>query len=43
MVQALDIVVVKELLGHAEISTTMIYVHSDAERKQNAIDVIDNY
>lgn len=41
--KGVDIVVVKELLGHAEISTTMIYVHSDAERKQNAIDVIDNY
>lgn len=41
--KGVDIVVVKELLGHASITTTMIYVHSDAERKQNAIDVIDNY
>lgn len=41
--KGVDIVVVKELLGHADISTTMIYVHSDAKRKQNAIDIIDNY
>jgi integrase len=38
-----DIVVVKELLGHASISTTMIYVHSDVERKTNAINLIDSY
>ena len=41
--KGVDIVVVKELMGHANISTTMIYVHSDAERKKNAINIIDNY
>ncbi len=41
--KGVDIVVVKELLGHSSINTTMIYVHSDAERKKNAINVIDNY
>ena len=41
--KGVDIVVVKELLGHASITTTMIYVHSDAERKMNAINLIDTY
>lgn len=41
--KGVDIVVVKELLGHASITTTMIYVHSDAERKRNAINLIDTY
>ena len=41
--KSVDIVVAKELLGHANISTTMIYVHSDAERKTKAIDIIDAY
>ena len=39
----IDIVVAKELMGHADISTTMIYVHSDADRKKNAINEIDDY
>lgn len=39
----IDIVVAKELMGHADISTTMIYVHSDADRKKNVINVIDDY
>ena len=39
----IDIVVAKELMGHADISTIMIYVHSDADRKKNAINVIDDY
>ena len=39
----IDIVVAKELMGHADISTTMIYVYSDADRKKNAINVIDDY
>ena len=41
--KGIDIVVVKELLGHADIKTTMMYVHSDEERKICAIDVIDSY
>lgn len=41
--KGVDIVVVKELMGHANISTTMIYVHTDATRKKNAIGIIDRY
>lgn len=41
--QGVDIVVVKELLGHADIKTTMQYVHSDAIRKIHAINIIDDY
>lgn len=41
--KGVDIIVVKELLGHADIKTTMIYVHSDAARKQAAINIIDCY
>jgi integrase len=41
--KGVDIVVVKELLGHADIKTTMMYVHSDATRKMKAIEIIDMY
>ena len=32
-----DIVTVCELLGHADIKTTMIYCHSSAETKREAV------
>ena len=38
-----DIVVVKEILGHSDVSTTMRYTHSDSERKKKAITLLGNY
>ena len=38
-----DSVVVKEILGHSDVSTTMRYVHSDSERKQKAVKLLGNY
>lgn len=39
----IDLVVVKEILGHAEISTTMRYAHPVPKRKQEAISVLNSY
>ena len=34
----IDIVTISELLGHSKLSTTMIYSHTDKERKQRAVE-----
>ncbi len=39
----IDLLVVKDILGHSRISTTMRYAHPVPERKQAAIDVLNNY
>ena len=41
--KGIDLVVVKEILGHADISTTMRYAHAVPERKKSAINVLNNY
>lgn len=39
----IDLVVVKEILGHADIQTTMRYAHAVPRRKLEAISVLDSY
>jgi len=39
----IDLVVVKEILGHADIETTMRYSHPVPERKKQAIDALNNF
>ena len=39
----IDLVVVKEILGHADIQTTMRYSHPVPERKKQAIDALDKF
>ena len=41
--KGIDIVVVKEILGHADISTTMRYAHAVPYRKLEAANVLANY
>ena len=39
----IDLIVVKEILGHADISTTMRYSHPVPERKLKAVEALDYY
>ena len=39
----IDLVVVKEILGHADIQTTMRYAHAVPQRKFDAISVLNSY
>ena len=41
--KGIDLVVVKEILGHSKIETTMRYAHAVPERKLQAINVLNNY
>ena len=41
--KGIDLVVIKELLGHSSIETTMIYAHSMPEMKLKAIDIINKF
>lgn len=41
--KGIDLLVVKDILGHARIETTLRYAHPVPERKQAAIDVLNNY
>ena len=38
-----DIVMVKDILGHSDIRTTMRYSHAITERSLNAIETLSNY
>lgn len=41
--KGIDLVVVKEILGHADIQTTMRYAHAVPQRKLEAISVLNSY
>ena len=41
--KGIDLVVVKEILGHSKIETTMRYAHAVPERKLQAIEVLNSY
>jgi len=41
--KGIDLVVVKEILGHSKIETTMRYAHTVPEQKLNAISVLNLY
>lgn len=38
-----DIITVKEILGHSDIHTTMRYAHAITEQKLNAVEALANY
>ena len=37
-----DVQTVRELLGHADITTTMRYVHTNIQAKRKAVDLLDS-
>jgi len=39
----IDLIVVKEILGHADITTTMRYSHPVPERKLKAVEALESY
>lgn len=41
--KGIDIITVKELLAHSSLATTERYTHSNNERKQKAINILENY
>ena len=41
--KGIDLLVVKEILGHSNIETTMRYAHPVPKRKREAIDVLNSY
>ena len=41
--KGVDVVTVKEILGHASIQTTMRYVHTETRRKKFAIEILASY
>ena len=41
--KSIDLVVVKEILGHSKIETTMRYAHAVPKRKMDAINVLNSY
>ena len=41
--RGIDLAVVKEILGHSDIKTTMRYAHPVPERKLKAIEILNNY
>lgn len=41
--KGIDLIVVQEILGHSNITTTQRYAHPVPERKQQAINILNNY
>ncbi|MBO5739404.1 tyrosine-type recombinase/integrase [bacterium] len=41
--KGIDLVVVKEILGHSKIEITMRYAHAIPKRKMDAINVLNSY
>lgn len=41
--KGIDLIVVQEILGHSKITTTQRYAHPVSERKQQAINILNNY
>ena len=42
VLHGVDLVTVKELMGHADISTTLRYAHPTPESKRNAVELLSN-
>ena len=41
--KGIDLVTVKDILGHTSINTTMRYAHPVPEIKQKAVDILSKY